>query len=362
MLKKNTYKYILAGVVFLFLFFGLYQRQNAEKTTINLELIFSDPKKIKLKNNAKNILTLVSTGDVSLANEINTASIRQYKNFNWPFEKVFPVFRDTDISIINLESVLIPGCDGPGPHIYILCGHSTFIQGIKQAGINVVNIANNHIIDYGVKDAKEEIIRLKREGFVVSGVDESGMMTVKDTKIGFLGFNDIEFNDIEPTYEEGSKDIIYQAGDIGSVRTHIANMRKKSDIVIVSFHWGTEYTDTITERQKYLAHVAIDSGADLILGNHPHWIQPVEVYKNKLIVYSHGSLIFNQDNFELAKKASEQTKIGIMGKYYFADNKIVGVEFIPIKINSHNQPHFMEAKDSREILRKIEEKSYQLLK
>jgi poly-gamma-glutamate synthesis protein (capsule biosynthesis protein) len=139
-------------------------------------------------------------------------------------------------------------------------------------------------------------------------------------------------------------------------------MRKKSDIVIVSFHWGTEYTDTITERQKYLAHVAIDSGADLILGNHPHWIQPVEVYKNKLIVYSHGSLIFNQDNFELAKKASEQTKIGIMGKYYFADNKIVGVEFIPIKINSHNQPHFMEAKDSREILRKIEEKSYQLLK
>lgn len=362
MLKKYIYKYILAGTVLLIFFFGLYRRQNVENTTINLKLIFSDPKKSGQKNQAKKILTLISTGDVSLANEINTASIHQYNNFNWPFEKVSSIFRDADISIINLESVLIPGCNRPGSHIYVLCGHSTFIQGIKHAGINVVNIANNHIVDYGVKDAKEEIIRLKREGFAVSGIDENGMMTVKDTKIGFLGFNDIEFNDIEPAYEKGSEDIIYQAEDIGSVRTHIKNMRKKSDIVIVSFHWGIEYTDRITERQRYLAHVAIDSGADLILGNHPHWIQPVEVYRNKLIVYSHGSLIFNQNNFELANRASEQTKVGIIGKYYFSNNKIVGVELIPIKINSNNQPYSMEAKDSKDILRKLEEKSYQLLK
>ena len=367
MSKIYSYKYIRAGVILVFLFllilyFCPYQRQNTTDYSINLERVFNNQLSSTQKTTTGNIISIVSTGDVSLANEINTASIHQYKNFNWPFEKVSSVFQSADISIINLESVLISECDEPGSQIYVLCGSSAFIQGIKDAGINVVNIANNHIIDYGVKAAKEEIHALKSEGIVVSGIDGNGIMTVKNTKIGFLGFNDIEFNDIEPAYEEGSYDIIYQTSEIGNLRSRIESMQKKSDIVIVSFHWGTEYTDVVTDRQKYLAHTAIDSGADLILGNHPHWIQPVEIYKNRLIIYSHGSLIFNQNNFKLANRASEQTKVGIIGKYYFSHNKIISVEFIPITIDNNNQPHLVDPKQAKEIVKKLEEKSYRLFK
>lgn len=367
MLKINIHRYRIVFITSLFLLlfllgFKLYQRQNFNNYNISLKDIFNKNLTLIQKIPKEKILTIVSTGDVSFAHEINTLSINQYKNFVWPFEKITSIFRQTDISIINLESLLFPDCVLPDLRFYILCGNSKFIDGLKYAGINVTNIANNHIIDYGVKNAIETIKLLKNAAIVVSGVDEKSIMNVKNTKIGFLGFNDIKYNDIEYAKEKGSETIIYQASDINKMVSRIKKMRQNSDILIISFHWGKEYTNKVTERQKNLAHIAIDSGADLILGNHSHWIQPIEIYKNKLIVYSHGSLIFNQKNFEIAKTASKQTKIGLVGKYYFSNNKIIGIEFIPIKIDDKNQPHLAENEDKKQILKMLEEKSYQLIK
>ncbi|EKD67007.1 MAG: hypothetical protein ACD_48C00640G0003, partial [uncultured bacterium] len=95
--------------------------------------------------------------------------------------------------------------------------------------------------------------------------------------------------------------------------------------------WGEEYTATPSARQKELAHFIIDSGADLILGNHPHWIQPPEVYSGKYIMYAHGNTIFDQ-------MWSEETKIGVIGKYTFSGMRLVDVEFIPTYIQDYGQP------------------------
>src|SRR5690606_2312827 len=136
------------------------------------------------------------------------------------------------------------------------------------------------------------------------------------TNIAFLGYDDIE---VQQGVSKADPDII---------RKEIQEARNMADIVIVQFHWGVEYVSQPSERQRKLGMLAIDSGADLVIGNHPHWIQPIEIYKDKLITYAHGNFIFDQ-------MWSEKTKEGVIGKYYFYNNKLVDAEYMPIKIHDY---------------------------
>ena len=92
-----------------------------------------------------------------------------------------------------------------------------------------------------------------------------------------------------------------------------------------------------------LGHFTIDSGADLVIGNHPHWIQPIEIYKGKLITYAHGNFVFDQE-------WSLKTKQGVVGKYTFYDNQLVDVEFLPIQIENYGQPFFLAGQAKKSIL------------
>lgn len=94
----------------------------------------------------------------------------------------------------------------------------------------------------------------------------------------------------------------------------------------------------------------IDSGADLVIGNHPHWVQPVELYKGKLITYAHGNYIFDQ-------MWSDETKIGVLGKYTFYENQLIDVEYIPIKIEYYGQPYVLNGVDKEKILESMKEES-----
>lgn len=313
---------ILAGSVILLLFVAI-------AITINR------------KGNSKDslhVVTIISTGDISLANEINTEAIQVRRQFDWPFEAVGPILQSADITIANLESPLIPNCVKPAEHIYILCGNSGFIPSLKKAGITVANIANNHAVDFGVRNTHEEMRLLDKEGILVSGISEFTTKNINGTTVSFLGFNDIPYNDIPATQEKGSETLITQASDENKMLTQIKEAKAKSDIVVVSYHWGKEYTDKITDRQRYLGHAAVKAGADLVLGNHPHWIQPTETYKGKLIVYSHGSLIFSQGNFKAILQNTEKTRIGLLGKYIFSGKKMVSAEFMKVSIGSDNIP------------------------
>jgi poly-gamma-glutamate synthesis protein (capsule biosynthesis protein) len=95
----------------------------------------------------------------------------------------------------------------------------------------------------------------------------------------------------------------------------------------------------------------IDCGADLVLGNHPHWYQGVETYKDKLIVYAHGNFIFDQE-------WSEETTLGVVGKYTFYKEKLIDASFSPIKITDYNQPYFLGEDKSSVILSEMKENSF----
>ncbi len=106
--------------------------------------------------------------------------------------------------------------------------------------------------------------------------------------------------------------------------------KSQADLVFASFHWGNEYSRH-SKRQEVLAHLAIDSGADVVVGHHPHWIQEVEEYRGKPIYYSLGNLVFDQ-------MWSDPTRKGLILKLTFSGSKLQSRELIPIKIFNYGQP------------------------
>ena len=131
--------------------------------------------------------------------------------------------------------------------------------------------------------------------------------------------------------------------DRAKVPKDIALARENADIVIVSYHWGEEYVTEPNAYQADLAHFTIDAGADLIIGNHPHWIQPIEMYKGKFISYAHGNFVFDQE-------WSPETKLGVVGKYTFYEGGLVDVQYFPIHIVDYGQPYFLGGGEAEKVI------------
>ena len=264
--------------------------------------------------------TLLVTGDVMLGRTVNTRTI-QKNDFAWAFKNTADFLKSADLTFINLESPLVENCPQTDTGM-IFCEDVRHVEGLKFASIDIASVANNHSLNYGEKGLKNTKEILQSEGVLPVGITNPKYTKVKGIKIALLGFDDVECypNYIECAGEENVKNDIKEAS-------------QNSDLVIVMFSWGVEYTDSPNKRQVDLAHLAIDSGADLILGNHPHWIQPEEIYKGKLIKYSHGNFIFDQ-------MWSEETRKGVIGKYTFKGTELEDHEYVSVKIYDYGQPAF----------------------
>jgi len=268
-------------------------------------------------------ITVLATGDVMPGRSVNIQTTKS-QDFLWPYAKVFQVLKDADIAFINLETPLISNC----PLInegFKFCGSDKNIQGLLYSGIDVVTLANNHALNFGITGRDSTARLLRESGILATGLSGPVYKTVKGVKIAFLGYNDI-----------GEKQDVQAKNEIEIVR-------KNADIVIVGYHWGEEYHDKPSTRQIYLAHMAIEAGADVIIGNHPHWIQSTEVFHNKPIIYSHGNFVFDQD-------WSLKTRQGIVSKFTYVGKKLESVEFLPVQIEHNGQPYFLEGVEKQKIL------------
>lgn len=307
--------------------------------SLSLEKIFQeDHSWVKLYPEEK-LRKIIVTGDVLLARSVNVKTT-ETKNFKWPFAKTADVLREADITYINLETPLTKDC-APTHQGMIFCGDPRNIDGLIFAGVDVANIANNHIYDQGDEGAVETQGLLSDSKIIPVGLSGLAVKEVDDVKFGFLGYTDLSnYNERETLKEE-------------IVKKEIVEAKLTTDVVIVQFHWGNEYTTEISKRQRDLAYLAIDNGADLIIGNHPHWIQPIEIYKEKLIAYSHGNFIFDQE-------WSRNTKLGVVGKYIFYEDELIDVEYLPIKIQDYGQPYFLSGKEKQSVLENLKTDSINL--
>jgi len=255
--------------------------------------------------------SIVFTGDVMLGRSVNTR-IKKYADPTWPFKNIFTTLSNADLSVINLESPFVSDCP-PTDTGMIFCSDPENIFGLVYAGVDYASLANNHIENYGQKGIDETVLLLKNNGIIPTGLGKPVFNTVKNIKYAILSFTDFP--------EMDKNEMVRQ----------ISESTASADLIITTFHWGVEYQGSPSPRQVSLAHLAIASGSDIVVGHHPHWTQAEEIFQGKPIYYSLGNLIFDQ-------MWSEETRLGNILKVTFQGDKLIKKELIPIKIFDYGQP------------------------
>ena len=308
----------------------------------SIDSIFSENHTWTATLSAEKITKILVTGDVLPARSVNAGVVAR-NNPLWPYEKVSEFINslNADITFVNLETPLLNECPVTNEGM-IFCGTSRSIEGLQAIGADIVGVANNHTGNHGTEGLKETVEHIRNAGMIPVGIEGPIYKVTKGTKFAFLAYNDIEkLNNGLDLAEESV------------ISAHIDSAKKNADVVIVQFHWGAEYQAQPDKRQIYLAHFVIDQGADLVVSNHPHWIQPIEIYKGKVIMYAHGNFIFDQ-------MWSEKTREGVLGLYTFYGTNLIDIEFFPLKIYDYGQAVFMGGSEKRKVIDEIRKESYLL--
>lgn len=237
-----------------------------------------------------------------------------------PFHKIVPVLSSSDLVFINLES---PFSDRGPYHEEGLIFHAApaTIAGLQLAHVAVASTANNHSRDCGSYGVEFTVRWLSAHGIVPVGSSESEAATHRGV---VLERNGVRFGFLGYTYDQQNgnwRDVdsrIALADPVG-VAKDVKQLRKRCDVVVVSMHSGVEYTTQPTAAQITFAHSAVDAGATLVIGHHPHVIQPRETYRGGLIFYSLGNFVFDQFQRE-ATQHGEIAEVDFLGRSVFVAN------------------------------------------
>jgi poly-gamma-glutamate synthesis protein (capsule biosynthesis protein) len=281
-------------------------------------------------------ITLILTGDVMLDRGVEYMIEKQGKgDFKFPFLKIADYFKKADIVFGNLEGVISDKGTKIGS-IYSFRANPKAVEGLVFAKFNVLSLANNHALDYGKAALEDCLAKLENSGisYVGAGFNEkeafsSIIKEINGTKIGFLAYTDLG---PEVWRAKESSGIAWiKDSDFEEIEKDIQEAKNNVDVLIVSLHSGEEYVQELTQFQLNFAEMALEAGADLITGHHPHVVQKDEEYEQKYVFYSLGNFIFDQ-NF------SEQTMQSEIVEIKIEDKKITEVAIKQVKINEFFQP------------------------
>ena len=217
--------------------------------------------------------TLGSTDDLRKREDC-FENVVQEKGYGWFFSGLLPLFSSDDMTLINFEGTLTEN-DLKTEKKFNFKGPAAYTDILTLGSVEAANIANNHIIDYGEEGKADTIANLKAAGITVSGGGELGIFEKNGVKVGMTGYSF--------PYTNGKKDI---SRDVAALR------EAGCQIVIASFHWGSEYREDFTADQRNIGRAAIRAGADIVVGHHPHIVQGIEAYEDTYILYSLGNLVF----------------------------------------------------------------------
>ena len=260
-----------------------------------------------------------------------------------------------DVTIANVESPLSDDDSEPviDKDVYII-GRPSAIESIKNSGIDLASLANNHIMDYTGPALKDTLKALDGAGVKHAGAgmteaeaSEPAELTVNGVSIAFFSWTDIV-----PDYFLAFGDepgVVSARMNMDDACKRVREAKAIHDIVIVSMHWGTEYEDYITDyQQSEPAHQLVDAGADVIVGNHPHVMEGIEFYKGALIAYAHGNCVFWQKY--------DHTHESILIDFDITDQGIENVVVTPLYLDdTYGIPDFATSAQAKETLTRLEE-------
>ncbi|TVY08235.1 CapA family protein [Paenibacillus cremeus] len=243
---------------------------------------------------AKKHVTFAFVGDVLLSGGVE--KILDSKGYDYPYQNVQPYLSEPDITIANLETPVTEN-GTPQDKEYVYKTNPQYLPALKDSGVDVVNLANNHSMDQGELGLVDTLQHLQSVElpFVGAGMNEAEAFAPvyiekNGIKVAVLGFSRV--------VPEGSwyaglrKPGLATTYDPTKALKAIQLAKQNADLVVVIAHWGIEREDTPEKYQVNLAHQYIDSGADLVIGGHPHVLQGFEAYNGKWIAYSLGNFIF----------------------------------------------------------------------
>ncbi len=295
-----------------------------------------------------------ATGDIIPA-RCALAKIQAYGDYTHPFLALGPWLREADLAVGSLDASLAD-VSPPLPCVdtFNLAAPSAAIEGLVYSGFDLLTNAANHALDCGQVGAcgsqalLETNANLRRQGIQVvgSGADLTEarapvVLTVKGVRFAFLGYDDIA------AYYHAAPGVAGTAPlDEDYVRQDVAAADALADVVIVMPHWGVEYQAEPTERQRTIARAAIESGADVVLGNHPHWVEAIELIDGAFVEYALGNFVFDQD-------WSLETQQGAVLELAFHGKQLKGIRYYPVHIWDEQQPRFAEPDEAQQILDRI---------
>lgn len=289
-------------------------------------------------------LTISAAGDCTLSSDRIQSKFTNFyavynsvNDNNYFFKNVKPIFEKDDMTIVNFEGTL----SDRGKRAFkkfTFRGKPSYIDILKAGSIEAVGFANNHYKDFGEISYKDTIDCFKKANIVYSSFSKVGIYEVKGMKIGMISVTEVGGNNAATVLRKAIKEV----------------KKQKPDLLIVSFHWGIERTQRITKAQEVLGKIAIDEGgANLVLGHHPHVIQPIAKYHNSYIVYSLGNFCFGGNTNPPDKDTFiyQQTFHFLNHQLIQEDNaKIIPCSVSSIKSRNNYQPTPSDGSEKARIL------------
>ena len=345
-------------VVFLVISMGVYaagrfiKKDSKEKTVPNTKSTVVESETVALLDEPVEIL-LSFTGDCILGTDENfyydTSFNAYYENYGsaYFFQNVKDVFEKDDLTIINMEGTLTDLTTRKDKQ-FAFKGDPEYVKVLTNGSVEAANMANNHSYDYGEESFKDTVNILEKNKIRTFGDDETVIIPVKGVNVGIFGIYELD------DHEER----------IPQVKSDIAKLKKDgADIIVAVFHWGNELEQVPDDNQVMLAHLAIDEGADVVVGHHPHVLQGIDTYKGKTIAYSLGNFCFggNYHPTEMDTMIFQQ-KFMIDTSKKITDSEI---NVIPCSVSSESdcnnyQPTILEGDEAKRVLELIEERSDQI--
>ena len=325
---------ILSLLAIFFLFKAAVSPAAPDSSLLEVKKLFSQKQEqptTQLPIDEPKPITITFGGDVMLSRHVND-KMAKYGDYSWPFLKISDLLGSSDLTAVNLESPF-----AESKSYYVPTGSFMFkadpksAAGLSAAGIDIVSLANNHIMNQGGVGLEKTLQILTETGIMAVGAGkndvaarQAGVANIRGKRIAFLAYAYPEDGSVASNKRPGIAGM-----DVDLMTEDIKDSRTQADIVIVMMHAGEEYTAKPNRQQISFAHAAIDSGADLVIGHHPHWPQEYEFYKGKPIIYSLGNLIFDQ-------MWSPETSLGLVASLEWQDGW-TEIRLIPVKIRDYGQ-------------------------
>jgi poly-gamma-glutamate synthesis protein (capsule biosynthesis protein) len=299
-----------------------------------------------LASGEEDLLELVAVGDIMLSRTVEERT--EVCGSTYPFEGVAELLRGADITIGNLECPLSLVGD-PIDKRYLFRAHPQNAEALTWAGVDAVNLANNHVLDFGQEGFEQTLEALESAGVAYLGAGPTSVeahspwiVEAKGKRIAFLAYaaSRWEGSPELPTKEQVS------FADLARIAEDVEQASHLADLVVAIMHLGTEYQFDADDEQLAVSRAAIDAGACLVIGHHSHVVQGTEVYGDGFIAYGLGNFVFDIDAVEAARE-------GAVLRVLLGEDGVQVADLIPVRIVDDVQPRLLAGEGGLPVVRRL---------